>query len=295
MNTSDTSVYEFGSFRLDPSERLLFHDGRVVPLKPKVFDTLLILARGRGRVLSKEELMRALWPDTVVEENNLNQNIAMLRRALGEGVDGVKYIETIPRRGYRLAPPVREVWKEHGAPDSGRAPAAVVADGEHTAPSAAGTASPQSVEGPAPAAAYEPAVSPVRPPACVKKIGWLAAGLLAGLAGSAWYFHAAGPGPVTRAGPAEPSLAVLPLANFSGDPAQEYFNDGLTEALITDLARGGGVRVISRASVMRFKGNRPPARGARGPRRAGSDGPPAPRLSLYVITEIVPQGQVYNS
>src|SRR5262245_36228096 len=95
-------LYEFGPFRLDVDERLLMRDGRMTPLPPKVFDTLLVMVENRGRVVSKDELMQSLWPDTFVEESNLTQNISQLRRALGDGTDGVKYIETIPKRGYRF-------------------------------------------------------------------------------------------------------------------------------------------------------------------------------------------------
>ncbi len=81
-------LYEFGAFRVDASKRLLVRDSTPVPLTPKVFDTLLYLVKHSGTVLAKDELMRAIWPDAVVEENNLNQNISILRRALGEGRTG---------------------------------------------------------------------------------------------------------------------------------------------------------------------------------------------------------------
>ena len=77
-----TKFYEFGPFCLDVSQRLLARDGTTVPLTPKVFDTLLHLVQHSGTALSKDELMRAIWPKTVVEENNLNQNISILRRVL---------------------------------------------------------------------------------------------------------------------------------------------------------------------------------------------------------------------
>lgn len=103
MHKSSKSVYEFGPFQMDVSERLLLRDGRVVPLSPKVFDTLLVLVENSGRILAKEELMQKLWPETFVEESNLTQNISQIRRALGEG----EFIETIPKRGYRFVAEVR--------------------------------------------------------------------------------------------------------------------------------------------------------------------------------------------
>jgi Tol biopolymer transport system component/DNA-binding winged helix-turn-helix (wHTH) protein len=101
--------YEFGPFRLDPSERRLLREGEQVPLSPKVFDLLLVLVRRHGAILEKEDLLSAVWPDTIVEENNLSVNISALRKALGEVSNEHTYIETLPRRGYRFVAPVREV------------------------------------------------------------------------------------------------------------------------------------------------------------------------------------------
>ncbi|HEX8351932.1 MAG TPA: alpha/beta fold hydrolase, partial [Pyrinomonadaceae bacterium] len=95
-------LYAFGVFRLDADERVLFGGRGVVPLTPKAFDTLLALVENSGHVLGKEELMKRVWPDSFVEENNLAQNISLLRRTLGEEGGGRKYIETIPKRGYRF-------------------------------------------------------------------------------------------------------------------------------------------------------------------------------------------------
>jgi Tol biopolymer transport system component/DNA-binding winged helix-turn-helix (wHTH) protein len=104
MSKETRRFYEFGPFRIDTSNRQLMREGQVVPLKGKVVDTLLLLIENRGDVVEKEELMEWLWPDTVVEEANLTQNIYMLRKALGEA----GYIETIPRRGYRFVAKVEE-------------------------------------------------------------------------------------------------------------------------------------------------------------------------------------------
>jgi DNA-binding winged helix-turn-helix (wHTH) protein/tetratricopeptide (TPR) repeat protein len=109
MNAANTGLYEFGEFRLDASERTLTKDGTVVPLAPKVFDTLEILVTRSGSVISKKELMEILWPDAFVEESNLSQNIYTIRKALGNG-DGIGHlIENVPRRGYRFNAEVREV------------------------------------------------------------------------------------------------------------------------------------------------------------------------------------------
>lgn len=109
MSLQTQPFYEFGPFRLEPSERLLLRADQPVSLPPKAFEALLLLVQNSGHVLSRDELMKTLWPDTFVEENNLTQQIALLRRALGEASNGHGYIETVPRLGYRFAMPVREI------------------------------------------------------------------------------------------------------------------------------------------------------------------------------------------
>jgi DNA-binding winged helix-turn-helix (wHTH) protein/tetratricopeptide (TPR) repeat protein len=104
--------YEFGPFRIDTVEKVLFHERTPIPLTPKAFDTLLALVENPGHILEKDELMKRVWPDTVVEENNLTQNISALRKALGKNSGEHTYIETIPRRGYRFAAVVQERWEE---------------------------------------------------------------------------------------------------------------------------------------------------------------------------------------
>jgi len=100
--------YEFGSFRLDPAERSLRRDGVPVQLTPKMFDILIFLVERNGQLVSKDELMRAVWPDTFVEDANLTVNISSLRKALGDTGNGRQYIETVQRRGYRFGAEVRE-------------------------------------------------------------------------------------------------------------------------------------------------------------------------------------------
>jgi TolB-like protein len=108
--------YEFSKFRLDLQQRLLLSgsDGEPIPLSPKLFDTLLYFVERRGELLDKGTLMRAIWPNVIVEENNLNQNISALRRVLGESPGEHRFIVTEPGRGYRFVADVRTVTK---APD----------------------------------------------------------------------------------------------------------------------------------------------------------------------------------
>lgn len=102
------TVYEFGSFRLDPAERRLLRDDEQVALTPKCFDLLVMLVENSGHLLNKEELLDRLWPNQIVEEANLSFNISTLRKALGEGHNGQRFIETVPKKGFRFVAPVKE-------------------------------------------------------------------------------------------------------------------------------------------------------------------------------------------
>ena len=102
-------AYEFGDFRLLAADKRLLHEGKSVPLKPKVFETLLILVQSQGHLVEKEEFLKRLWPDSFVEEAALAQNISQLRKALADGGDAAEnsFIETVPKRGYRFVLPVK--------------------------------------------------------------------------------------------------------------------------------------------------------------------------------------------
>lgn len=232
--------YEFGPFQLDTAEHSLLCDGRPVPLTPKVFQLLEVLVRNSGHLVEKEKLLRELWPDSFVEEGNLNRNISILRKVLGVDSSGRPYIETVPKRGYRFAPVVK-VLPAEGSRSADSEP--MVRDAEPTAPDRR-RVGPQTKSIPGGISSWVP---------------WL---LLAGVVvfvalGITTYFW-------LRLGWSDGvrseirSIAVLPLANLSGDPAQDYFSDGLTEALIGNLAQLQGLRVVSRTSVMRFKGSSKP-------------------------------------
>jgi DNA-binding winged helix-turn-helix (wHTH) protein/TolB-like protein len=109
MTLATRVLYEFGKYRLDPAEHLLLCDGKPVALTPKAFEILCVFAQNSGRLLSKDELMRRVWPNSFVEEANLSVNISGLRRALGDTPDGQEMIATVPKMGYRFVMPVREV------------------------------------------------------------------------------------------------------------------------------------------------------------------------------------------
>jgi DNA-binding winged helix-turn-helix (wHTH) protein len=110
MGRPENRYYEFGRFRMDLQSRVLMRSADIVPITPKAFDTLLALVERRGELVGRQELIKAVWPDSFVVEGNLNSNIFMLRKALGAGErEGETYIATVPRRGYRFAADVREV------------------------------------------------------------------------------------------------------------------------------------------------------------------------------------------
>lgn len=269
-------LYDFGPFRLDAQKRLLLRDSQPVVLTPKALETLIVLVENSGRVMEKDELMSKVWPNTVVEEANLAQHISTLRKTLGESPGDHSYIVTLPGRGYRF---VAEVRKASEQADElvveKRTMSRIIM--EETA-SGDGETDLQSQ-------AYEAHLNrPVLPraqgPRSTKTLttnGNLEISKHHGgrkrdlqwalmLAGSAlalvsvligfnafrtrdWLFGRPGAGSIR-------SLAVLPLENLSGNPSQEFLADGLTEALITDLAEVHDLRVISRTSAMQYKGVR---------------------------------------
>ena len=105
----DSKVYEFNGFRLEAAQRRLLYEGQSVPLKPKIFDLLLFLIEMRGQLVVKEDLMREIWPDAIVEENNITVSMSILRKTLGDHNQKRQFIETVPRRGYRFFAEVTEI------------------------------------------------------------------------------------------------------------------------------------------------------------------------------------------
>src|SRR6516165_2177342 len=114
MSLMEKEIYDFGPFSLDPAERVISRDGVPLSLTPKVFDTLVCLVRNRGRLLTKDELLKEIWPNTFVEEVNLAVNISALRKVFGEGPQDCRYIATIPGSGYRFVAELRKASTKNG-------------------------------------------------------------------------------------------------------------------------------------------------------------------------------------
>ena len=116
MSEQSPPSYEFGPFSVDVGKRLLLRNGEPVPLAPKVLETLLALIENRERMLTKDELLKQVWGDTIVEEGGLTRNVSILRKTLGEKPDDHQYIVTVPARGYRFVAEVRETQGKGEAP-----------------------------------------------------------------------------------------------------------------------------------------------------------------------------------
>src|SRR4051794_12325610 len=109
------AIYEFGPFILNTAEQSLLRQGEPVPITPKTYDILVLLLQNRGRMLTKSEMLQAVWPDSFVDESNLTQHISMIRKVLGETAGDARYIITVPGRGYRFAGEVKEGVDEERA------------------------------------------------------------------------------------------------------------------------------------------------------------------------------------
>lgn len=209
--------FHLGDWLVEPRLNTISRNGATVRLQPKIMEVLVCLAQHAGEPVSKEKLLESVWPGTFVTDDVLTRAISELRRVFEDDAQQSHVIQTIPKRGYRLVVPV-----EH------------VTEGQASRPTSA--------------AAESRGVGRKR---LVVLIGSSLTALLlivlvARIVRGGWGRRAAASGSIH-------SLAVLPLQNLSSDPAQEYFSDGLTDALITNLAQMGSLKVISRTSSMQYK------------------------------------------
>jgi TolB-like protein/DNA-binding winged helix-turn-helix (wHTH) protein/Tfp pilus assembly protein PilF len=225
-------MYRFGQFVLDPAKRALSRADASVALTPKAFDVLLYLVQNPNRLITKDELLRAVWGDTFVEDGNLTQYISHVRKALGDSSGDGGFIATIARKGYQFTPQVRVgdlTDPSERSADQSSTPLGLLAN---------------------------------TPPATVAKTSrhWrniaimaAASALFATAAYSSWRHFRYGTSPRSE----KIVLAVLPFENLTGDPSKEYLADGLTEEMISQLSRLDPERlsVIARTSVMGYKHN----------------------------------------
>jgi DNA-binding winged helix-turn-helix (wHTH) protein/TolB-like protein/Tfp pilus assembly protein PilF len=237
MTKPVSHFYEFGDFQLEPAERLLRCSGNVVPLPPKAFDLLVVLIEESGHLITKEELLRRVWPGDFVEEANLSHNIYKLREVLGEKKNGQKFIETVPRSGYRFVAKVTEVKPAqadlliHEHPqtavlieepvdtDEEQAVPASIAARLHGAPSR----------------------------------GWIGIGLLVVVLGVLatyliWPRHPTSGAPIH-------SLAVLPFQPLSSEGRDETLELGMADALITKLSNVHQIVVRPTSAILKYSGN----------------------------------------
>jgi len=253
MTREQKTVYEFNDFRLDPDEHLLLWNGQAVPLTPKVFETLVVFVRNRAHVLSKEELLKTLWPNTFVNENTLNRHISTLRKALGECTEHPKYIETIPKIGFRFIGDVREMHEESPlSTDRAHLGLSFVPREEQESRSSetfgeGGIHAETSLGGNAlvPLPGEKTAGGRSRPRRLLLGLIPL---LLLSAGGMALHLLDR-----PNRGGAIASIAVLPFVNVEGDSSTEYLADGITENLINNLSQVPSFKVISSTSVSRFK------------------------------------------
>src|SRR5947208_450669 len=236
-------VYQFGPFRLESSEHRLLRDGEPVSLPHKAFEVLLALVENPGRLVLKEDLLKRVWPGMFVEEANLAVAVSQLRKLFSDRQNGehhYHYIETVRSIGYRfvalvqIVQPMPEAYPQTAPVQS---IAAVTVLPAEDLPRKA------------------PGLRRLWPVPLRLGVAGIILALLFGFSrGGGWRDRL-----LRRASaPQIESIAVLPLENLSHDPAQEYFADGMTEALITDLGKIGALRVISRTSVMRYRGTKKP-------------------------------------
>jgi TolB-like protein/DNA-binding winged helix-turn-helix (wHTH) protein/tetratricopeptide (TPR) repeat protein len=206
---------------VEPGLNTVSHSGTTAHLEPKVMQVLVCLAEQPGEPVTKEQLLHTVWPDTFVSDDVLTRSISELRRVFVDDAKDSHFIQTIPKRGYRLIAPV--VW--------------------------VGGVSPAT-----PAKPPLPGQIPESPRQGRIRIFAFVAGAILFLALLARFKVIDIPGWLpARSRPPIQSLAVLPLQNLSGDPSQEYFADAMTEELITELSRISALKVISRTSIMRYK------------------------------------------
>ncbi|MEP7149538.1 MAG: winged helix-turn-helix domain-containing protein [Acidobacteriota bacterium] len=262
MAFNASELYAFKNFRLDVRERLLLRNGVHVQLPEKAFEMLCVLVRQSGHLVSKDTLLAEVWPDAIVEENNLDKNVSLLRRVLGGGRGKQKYIETVRGRGYRFVENVNSV----PADDPISVPATI------SKTSATDNPTPSAVQYQANLAAIDSipdwpqgegasenpnagSIPPLEKTQAAHRgygpywIAIIAIALFGGLSFSGIYF----PKEEATGAPIS-SIAVLPFENVGADAELEYLSEGLSETLIDRLSELSQLKVIARSSSFKYRG-----------------------------------------
>ena len=276
MSKNSKEKYEFSRFRLEVAERRLTRSGNILPLADKAFDTLCILVRRHGELVTKDELMSAVWPDTVVEENNLDQKISILRGVLG-GSRKEKFIETVRGHGYRFTAKVTDT------------PASPAGDHDSVVKDTVQDAVPPPLSGPRPVHSQmsgnvvafatwkhssEPALNrqvmhalpdPPTPAIEMSEGGakphtraWMlrtgiVTAILVGTISVIWAVRSL-PTATTSGDAQIGSIAILPFANETGDPESDYLSEGMTDSLISSISQIPNLSVKPRSYVFRYRG-----------------------------------------
>jgi len=222
MGASPKVLYEFGPFRMDPEKQVLLRDAQPVPVAPKTFETLLILVRHSREVVSKDDLMKELWPDSFVEEGNLSQNIFMLRKALGDSPEARRYIVTMPGKGYRFTAEVRTLTQDgDDVLIASRSRAEVVLEPTDRAPAEA-----------------VPALPP--PKESLGRRYWIVIGAVLALlaAGAVFLMRKRQPAGLT----VKDTVVIADFANTTGDAV---FDDTLRQGLAVQLEQSPFLQLVS--------------------------------------------------
>jgi len=277
---AESTVLRIGEWRVDPNLDELSREGQTIRLEPRPMRLLLYLAAHTGRVVDVQELLDEVWPNVVVTQGSVYQAVAQLRRILGDESEHPRYIENLPRRGYRLIAPVAPWGVPSAAADNSSPAAQSFANGAVGADpqSASGALQARGTLGVGDARAMPIPGTSVAPPwrskLAFRVTGALLAGLLIYFAIDKFWIsrqlqnasHGAAAIEKTSSNtgvtveavgiafkPSPYSIAVLPFANLSGDKEQDYFSDGLTEELLNSLAAIDGLQVAAHTSSFYFK------------------------------------------
>lgn len=244
-------IYEFGPFRLHEREGVLLRDDRPVPLTPKVFEMLLLLVENRGHLVLKEEIMSRLWPNSFVEEVNVNRNISTLRRALADSPNDPVYIETAPKRGYRFVASVVEVeMDEADLILERRTSAQIITEEEEEIADAGQSIRDEAFAGTAPVA--RPAAHPRLISRLRRHALPLSAVVMLALFAAVVYLWVLGQHGRAATGVKVKSIAVLPFRNLSASGDDEHLGLGLADVLITRLSNLKAVNVRPTSAVLKY-------------------------------------------